>query len=70
MTVSMNCRRCKELITAVDEDELVAKVEAHALDHGAAHGKHFPLREHILGHLRRDGDGPHRDGDGPPGVTQ
>ena len=56
MTVSVTCRRCKELITGQDEDDLLAQVEAHARDHGGAHGKHIPSRERILGHLRnRDG---------------
>jgi hypothetical protein len=56
MTVSVTCKRCKELITAPDEDDLLAQVEAHARDHGGARGKHIPSRERILGHLRkRDG---------------
>jgi Protein of unknown function (DUF1059) len=52
MTVSVTCKRCDELITAEDEDELVAQVEAHARDHGA-HGAHVPSRERILAHLLR-----------------
>jgi hypothetical protein len=52
MTVSVTCNRCHELITAEDEDELVAQVEVHARDHGGAHGQHVPSREHILAHVR------------------
>ncbi len=48
------CRRCRELITAADEDDLVAQVQAHARDHGGAHGTHVPSRERILDHLRQD----------------
>jgi hypothetical protein len=51
MTVSEICKRCKEPIVAVDEDDLVAQVEAHARDHGGAHGRHVPSRERILRHL-------------------
>ncbi len=53
MTVSVTCKRCRELITAEDEDELVAQVEAHARDHGGAHGAHVPSRERVLAHLHR-----------------
>lgn len=52
MTISIPCKRCKETIVAVDEDDLVRQVEVHARDHGGAHGTHVPKREHILGHLR------------------
>ncbi|MCU1528476.1 MAG: hypothetical protein JWP75_2239 [Frondihabitans sp.] len=55
MTVSLICKRCKELITAEDEDDLFAQVEAHARDHGGARGTHVPSRERILGHLKRGG---------------
>ncbi len=49
MTVTLACRRCGLVITADDEDELVAEVQAHAArDHDLAH----PLsRERILAHL-------------------
>jgi hypothetical protein len=53
MTVSVTCTRCHELITAKDEDQLVAQVQAHARDHGGAHGAHVPTRERILAHLHR-----------------
>ncbi len=53
MTVSVTCTRCHELITAADEDQLVAQVQAHARDHGGAHGTHVPTRERILAHLHR-----------------
>jgi hypothetical protein len=54
MTISTICRRCKEPIIAVDEDDLVAQVHEHARDHGGAHGKHVPSREHILMHAQPD----------------
>ena len=59
MTITITCRRCREPIVAVDEDDLVAQVQAHARDHGGAHGTHVPTREHILAnHHRRPDDGP------------
>ena len=57
MTISINCKRCKEPITAENEDDLIGQVEAHARDHGGAHRTHTPSRERILTHLR------HRDGE-------
>ena len=51
MAITVTCKRCKEPITAEDEDDLVAQVEAHARDHGGAHGTHIPSRERILAHL-------------------
>jgi len=51
MTISLPCSRCGASITAEDEDDLVAQVQAHARDHGGAHGAHVPSREHILAHL-------------------
>ena len=57
MTIGVTCKRCKDLITAEDEDDLGAQVEAHARDHGGAHGAHIPPRERILAHLhQRDGE--------------
>jgi hypothetical protein len=53
MTVTLTCTRCHEPITAEDEDQLVAQVQAHARDHGGAHGTHVPSRERILAHLHR-----------------
>lgn len=53
MTISMTCKRCHELITAEDDDELVAQVQAHARDHGGAHGQHIPNRERVLTHMHR-----------------
>lgn len=55
MTISTVCRRCREPITADDEDDLVGQVQAHARDHGGAHGTHIPTRKHILAHLHRPG---------------
>lgn len=53
MTISLPCQRCGAVITADDEDELVARVQTHAArDHDLAH----PLsREHILAHLSAEG---------------
>jgi hypothetical protein len=51
MTISITCKRCKELITAEDEDDLMAQVQDHARDHGGARGTHLPSREHVLAHL-------------------
>lgn len=53
MTISTTCKRCHEPITAENEDDLVAQVQAHARDHGGAHGTHIPTRNHILAHHRR-----------------
>jgi hypothetical protein len=53
MAVSVACKRCMQLITAVNEEDLLAQVEAHARDHGGAHGTHIPTREHVLGHLEK-----------------
>jgi hypothetical protein len=53
MTVSITCKRCKQPIIAEDEDDLIAQVEAHARDHGGAHGTHIPTRRHVLAHLQR-----------------
>lgn len=54
MMLSTVCKRCKQPITADTEDDLVAQVQAHARDHGGAHGTHIPAREHILAHLHND----------------
>jgi hypothetical protein len=51
MTLTTICKRCREPIVAVDEDDFVAQIQAHARDHGGAHGKHVPTREHILAHV-------------------
>jgi predicted small metal-binding protein len=51
MTLAINCPRCKTAIDAVDEDDLVAKVQAHVRDdHGLNHT--LPPK-HILARLRR-----------------
>jgi len=44
MTISLTCTRCRQPITARDEDDLVAQVQAHARDHGGAHATHIPTR--------------------------
>ncbi len=54
MSMSTICRRCKEPIVAVDEDDLVAQLQEHARHHGGAHGKHVPTRKHILGHAQQN----------------
>jgi hypothetical protein len=51
---STTCRRCGEPLTAAGADDLVSIVEQHARDHGGAHGRHIPSREHILAHARHD----------------
>ena len=51
MTLETRCPRCGGIITASDEDDLVRQVQDHARDHGGAHGRHVPTREHVLGHL-------------------
>ena len=51
MTVSMPCKRCGETIAAEDEQQLVRRVQAHARDHGGAHGSHIPTSEHVLARL-------------------
>ncbi len=57
MAMTITCTRCREPIVAVDEDDLVAQVQAHARDHGGGHGTHVPTREHILAnHQRRARD--------------
>ena len=51
MALSLTCPRCEAVITAGDEDDLVAKVQAHVRDdHG---GVHSPSREHIRARLHR-----------------
>lgn len=32
MTISVTCKRCREVITADDEDDLLAQVQTHARD--------------------------------------
>lgn len=54
MPLGLTCRSCKETITGEDEDELVARVQAHALGHGRVHGvAHKVTRERVLFRLRR-----------------
>ena len=53
MTIRATCPRCDTVITAADEDDLVAKVQAHARDdHGFT--RVLP-RKHILAVFRRQG---------------
>lgn len=59
MTVSLTCPRCNTVITADDEDQLVAHVQAHVRDDHEA--SHSPSREHVLARLhRRDRTPRHR----------
>ncbi len=51
MTISMPCKRCGVVITADDEDDLVAKVQRHARDDHNL--KHDLPRKHILAHLHK-----------------
>ena len=54
MALSLTCKRCQEVITGADEDELVARVQAHVGGHGNPGGRdHNVSREHILARLRR-----------------
>jgi hypothetical protein len=57
MSISMTCGPCGTVITAADEDQLVARVQAHAREHD---GTPDLSREHILAHLRGE------DPDEPP----
>jgi hypothetical protein len=45
VSTSMTCGPCGTVITAADEDQLVARVQAHARDHD---GTPELSREHIL----------------------
>ena len=52
MTMTLNCPRCDAVIDAEDENDLVAKVQAHVrADHDL---EHTPAK-HILARLRRQG---------------
>ncbi len=55
MTINIPCKRCREMIVAEDEDDLVRQVQEHARDHGGAHGSHIPSREYILANLPEHG---------------
>jgi hypothetical protein len=49
MTLILTCTRCDAVITADDEDDLVAKVQTHVRDdHGLTHAL---SRKHILARL-------------------
>lgn len=53
MAMTLTCPRCDTIIDAVDEDDLVAKVQAHVReDHEL---EHTLPRKHILARLRRRG---------------
>jgi predicted small metal-binding protein len=54
MTISLTCGPCGTVITADDENQLVARVQTHAREHD---GTPDLSREHILAHLR--GENPH-----------
>jgi hypothetical protein len=54
MTLSLTCNRCKEKITGEDEDQLVARVQAHVDGHSRTSGhSHAVSREHVLARLER-----------------
>lgn len=57
MTISLPCQTCGAVITADDEDALVAQVQIHVRDDH--NGVHALSREHILAHLH--GLGPEED---------
>jgi len=50
MTVTIHCQRCAAVLTGEDEDDLVAKVQAHVRDEHKL-GRNLP-RKHILYRLR------------------
>ena len=54
MTLSLTCNSCNEAITGADEDELVARVQAHVREHSRLHGvSHTLSRDQVLARLRR-----------------
>jgi predicted small metal-binding protein len=54
MSMTLNCPRCDAAIHAENEDDLVAKVQAHVReDHDL---EHTLPRKHILARLRREGE--------------
>ena len=53
MAMTLNCPRCDAVVNAEDEDDLVAKVQAHVReDHDL---QHTLPRKHILARLRKVG---------------
>jgi predicted small metal-binding protein len=51
MTLSLTCKGCDKVITADNEEEMVAALQAHIVrDHNGAHS---PTREQILARLHR-----------------
>jgi Fe2+ or Zn2+ uptake regulation protein len=52
MSISLTCKGCTTVITAQDEDELVALQRHIVNDHN---GSHTPTREQILAILHRQG---------------
>lgn len=57
MTLRLTCKRCDEVITGEDEDQLAAAVEAHVRSHPRTGGgvSHTVSRAQVLGRLRRQG---------------
>ena len=52
MTMTLTCPRCDAAIDAEDEDDLVARVQAHVRE---GHDlEHILPRKHILARLRRE----------------
>lgn len=52
----MACKRCREVLSGADEDELVARVQTHVQGHGLLGGRsHTVSRQQILTRLRRQG---------------
>lgn len=74
MALSLTCKRCHEVVTGADEDELVALVQAHVRGHNNPGDRdHNVSREHILTRLRRqdrteDGHDEDRVADGSTGA--
>lgn len=50
MSISLDCKHCRVIIRADDEDELVTRVQAHTRTHDRDPGL---TREHILRRLHR-----------------
>jgi hypothetical protein len=50
MTLSLTCKRCNEVITGHDEDELVTRVQTHVRLHTRLHAV---SREQVLARLHR-----------------
>jgi hypothetical protein len=65
MALTLTCKNCHQPVTGQDEDELVARVQAHSRAHAATHGRDHEIpREQILARARRE-----QSGGGEPSVV-